>query len=118
MEGSVLVGLDGENILGIAQVLLEIRRYRTQVIEHAGKRQPIGGQDGIFRVHDVKPDGSVVHVDDDLHGVADVVQSVIGRAASMPSASGAWPLSVIAPPGPCSKAVADRVIRSGFAYGK
>ena len=67
-----------KTILWIAQVLLEIRRQLAQFIEYAGKRQPIDGQDRILRIHDVEPDVSVVHIDDDLHGVADVVQPVKG----------------------------------------
>ena len=67
-----------KKILWIAQVLLEIRRQLAQFIEDAGKRRPIDGQDRILGIHDVEADASVVHVHDDLHGVADVVQPVKG----------------------------------------
>ena len=74
VECSVLVGLDGEEILRIPQMRFQIRRKLIQVHENARKRTPVNRQDGIVRIHDVKPDGSVVHVHNDLYGVSNVIQ--------------------------------------------
>jgi len=76
VEGSVLVGLDREEIFWIAQMLLQIGGEIDEVAEHIRKRLPIGSQDRIFGVHDEEAHAAVVHVHDDLHGVAYVVQTV------------------------------------------
>ena len=77
VECSVLVGLDGEEILRIPQMRFQIRRKLIQVHENARKRTPVDRQDGVVRIHDVEPDGSVVHVHNDLHGVSNVVQPLL-----------------------------------------
>ena len=75
VECSVLVGLDGKEILRIPQMRFQIRRKLIQVQEDARKRAPVDRQNGVVRVHDVEPDGSVVHVHNDLYGVSNVVQA-------------------------------------------
>ena len=74
VERSVLVGLDGKEILRIPQMRFQIRRKLIQVYENARKRTPVDRQDGVVRIHDVELDGSVVHVHNHLYGVSNVVQ--------------------------------------------
>ena len=73
------VGLDAEKILRITQVLLQIGRELTQVLENPRKRTPINRQHGIVGIHDIEENRAVVHVHDHLHGIADVVQSSLPR---------------------------------------
>ena len=75
VEGRVLGRLDSEEILRITQVEFQIGREFIQVLENAGKCPPINGQHGIIGIHDVEGHRAVVHVHDNLHGIADVVQS-------------------------------------------
>ena len=77
MECCVLVGLDGEKILRIPQMHFQICRKPIQVLEYARKRTPVNRQNGVVRIHDVEPDGSVVHVHNHLDGVANVVQPLL-----------------------------------------
>ena len=71
----VLGRLDCEEILRITQVEFQIGREFIQVLENTRKCPPINRQHGIIGIHDVKGHRAVVHVHDNLHGIADVVQS-------------------------------------------
>ena len=53
-------------------------------MKRSGKALPVGLQDRVGRVDDVEVDGAVVGVDDDLDGVADVVEPVIEVGALEP----------------------------------
>ena len=74
MECSIQVGLDGKKILRISQMRFQIRRKLIQVQENARKHAPVDCQNRVVRIHDVEPDGSVVHVHNDLYRVSNVVQ--------------------------------------------
>jgi len=50
----------------------QIRRKPIQIHEDARERTPVDRQDGVVRIHDVEPDGSVVHVHNYLYGIANV----------------------------------------------
>jgi len=59
---------------GYPQMRFQIRRKLIQVLEEARKRTPVDSQHGVVRIHDVKPNGSVIHVHNDLYGISNVVQ--------------------------------------------
>ena len=69
-------GLSGEDVLGVAQVLLNHRRHRRERVEHTGEDRLVGPNDGIGGVHHVVGHLAGVGVDDDLHRVAHVVKGV------------------------------------------
>ena len=50
VECSVLVGLDGKEILRIPEMRFQICRKPIQVFENARKRTPVNRQNGVVRV--------------------------------------------------------------------
>ena len=70
----VQVGLDPEQVLGIAQVLAELRRHLADRCEQIGERALPRLQDRIVVFGRVERDGAVIGVDGRLHAVADVVR--------------------------------------------
>ena len=79
MEGPVLVSLDREQILRIAQVLLQIGGEIAEVAEHVGESFSVRSQNRVLGIHDEKAHVPVIHVHNDLHGVSDVIQTIEGR---------------------------------------
>ena len=76
MEGFVLGCLDFKEILGVAQVKFQIRRYLIKIFENARESALVGSQNRIVRVHYIEGDRAIVHIDDGFHGVSDVIQAV------------------------------------------
>ena len=91
--GAVHLGLDGEQVLGIADVTLQIRRHLAAVLEQAGQHLPIGLDDRIVGVEDVERDRAVIGVDDRLDRVAQVVAAAGATAANpdRPRCRDSWP---------------------------
>ncbi len=75
------VGLDPEEVLGIAEVVPHLGGHLVQRGEQVGERPVVGRGDRVLVIHDVEVHGPVVGVDHRLHGVAGVVEGVVEAAA-------------------------------------
>jgi len=54
MVGAVHFGLDGEQILGIANVALQVLRHVATILKETGQHTSIGDDDRIVRVEHIK----------------------------------------------------------------
>ena len=78
VEG-VLARLDREQVLGIAQMRLEVGRQRVERLEGAGEGRGVDAEHGVLRVDRVEAHVPLVGVDHDLDRVADVADPALGR---------------------------------------
>ncbi len=61
---------------------LQVRWKLAQILKHAGECALVQAENGILWIHHVERHCSVIHVHNDLYGVADVVH-VLRRAACL-----------------------------------
>ena len=78
VEGEDL-GLDAEERLGVADVVLENLRHVADGFEELRIDRAEVADDGVLLVDDVVGDRAVVRVSHDLHTVADVVEAAAGE---------------------------------------
>ena len=79
MVGLVKPRLNQEQVLRIANVLLQARRHGSERLEQAREDALVGRRDRVCGIHQIKVDGPVIGVDDDLHRIADVVKIEVLR---------------------------------------
>ena len=79
MVGLIQLRLDQEHILGIANVLLQVRRHRRERLEQARKDALVGRGDRVDGIDQIEVDGPVVSIDDNLHRIANVVEIEVLR---------------------------------------
>src|SRR5207247_8137258 len=77
--GLIKQRLNQKQVLRIANVLLQIRRHGRERLEQARKDALVGRGDRVAGVDQIKVDGSVIGVDDDLHRIANVVEIKVLR---------------------------------------
>ena len=75
------VGLHPEQVLGVAEVVLQVVGHVLEVGEQVGEGVAVGLDDRVVDRHHVEVDGAVVGVDHRLHRVAHVVEVVVEAAA-------------------------------------
>ncbi len=68
------VGLDREEVLGVAQIVDEVLGHLLERREQVGERLGVGPHERVVGVDDVERDRAVVRVDHRLHRVAHVVE--------------------------------------------
>ena len=76
--GAVELRLDEEEILGVADVLLQVGRHGSQRLEQAGENALVGLDQRIAGIADIEVRRAVVGVDHHLDRVADVVEAAGG----------------------------------------
>ena len=76
--GAVELRLDEEEILGVADVLLQIGRHGSERLEQAGENALVGLDQRIAGLADIEVDRAVVGVDHHLDRVAHVVEAAGG----------------------------------------
>jgi len=67
MVGLIELRLNQKQVLRIANVLLQVRGHSRERLEQARKDTLEGCGDRVTGVHQIKVDGSVIGIDDDLH---------------------------------------------------
>src|ERR1019366_10765664 len=73
--GAVKLGLDEEEVLRVADVLLQIRWHGLERLEQPRENAPVGCDHWIGWVRYIKVHRPVVGVDDDLHRISNVIRS-------------------------------------------
>ena len=83
MIGAVKLGLDEEEVLRVADVLLQISWHGLERLEQLGENAPVGCDHRIRGIRYIEVHRPVVGVDDDLHRISDVIRSSTGKRLSI-----------------------------------
>ena len=77
--GLIKPRLNQEEVFRIANMSLQICRHGRKRLEQSREDALVGSGDRIRRVSQIEIDRAVIGIDDDLHGIADVVEIEVRR---------------------------------------